>query len=603
MSRYSIWMGLTVVAMVGIGAARMEPGAGWPGRWGEGRVGFVDGEGAAGWPGREAARPKIVNIINFIRLLEPRDSAITEEVLYQTVVKQVEEMKRYRLGGTFLLQYDALMDPRYQRLLKRLPRDSFEIGAWWELPQPLVEKAGLVWRGRYPWDWRANVGFSTGYTPGEREKLVDVYMADFKKIFGYYPRSVGSWFIDAHTLDYLYRKYKIVASCNCKDQYGTDGYTLWGGYWNQAYYPSKINSYMPAQHASSQIPVPIFRMLGSDPIRQYDDGLGAERQRVITLEPVYPQAGGDSAWVDWYFKQMVEGSCMEYGYTQAGQENSFTWDAMAKGLAVQLPLIARLRDEKKVKVETLAQSGEWFRRHYAVTPATAVTVLEDVKGSDKKTVWFDSRWYRVNLLWEKGGLRFRDIHLFNEHFPSVYTLHKATSNECSFFTLPFVDGYLWSAPGTIAGLRCKAVIGGKETLLEGGDPVVTDSVEGRLHIVWPLKNISGTMVMDLDERRIKIKIMGAGGQRPGAEGRVMGAESADWFLDLSVADRARLPWVTIGAHRVDCRFEQMDYAIVSEAGVFSGEGGSTALRIRPERGILVLDMATASSPVSSPARF
>jgi len=76
------------------------------------------------------APPKIVNIVNFIRLLEPRDSAITEDVLYQTVVKQVEIMKKYKLGGTFLLQYDALMDPRYQQLLKSLPKDSFEIGAW-----------------------------------------------------------------------------------------------------------------------------------------------------------------------------------------------------------------------------------------------------------------------------------------------------------------------------------------------------------------------------------------------------------------------------------------------------------------------------------------
>jgi hypothetical protein len=104
------------------------------------------------------------------------------------------------------------------------------------------------------------VGFATGYTPAEREKIIDVYMADFKEVFGYYPRSVASWFIDAQTLKYMYDKYQIVASANCKDQYGTDGYTLWGGYWNQAYYPSKINSYMPAQNAANQIPVPIFRM-------------------------------------------------------------------------------------------------------------------------------------------------------------------------------------------------------------------------------------------------------------------------------------------------------------------------------------------------------
>jgi hypothetical protein len=70
-------------------------------------------------------RPRIVNIINFIRLCEPRIESYTEEVLYETVAKQVETMKKYRLGGTFLLQYDALIDSRYQLLLKGLPADSF----------------------------------------------------------------------------------------------------------------------------------------------------------------------------------------------------------------------------------------------------------------------------------------------------------------------------------------------------------------------------------------------------------------------------------------------------------------------------------------------
>jgi len=532
-------------------------------------------------PIKEKDHPKIVNIVNFIRLLEPRDAKITEEILYETVVKQVELMKRYQLRGTFLLQYDALLDPRYQKLLKSLPPGSFEIGAWWEIPQPLVEKAGLKWRGRYPWDWRADIGFSTGYSPDEREKLADVYMSDFRKVFGYYPKSVGSWFIDAHTLNYLYEKYKIVASSNCKDQFGTDGYTLWGGYWNQAYYPSKINSYMPAQNESNQIPVPIFRMLGSDPIRQYDEGLGTGRQGVITMEPVYKKAGGDAAWVNWYFKEFVEGNCMEYAYVQAGQENMFTWDAMAKGLEIQLPLIARLRDEKKVKVETLAESGQWFREHYKVTPATSVTVKEDLKGSDRKTVWFDSRFYRCNLLWEKGGLRFRDIHLFNENFPSVYTTSKATSNECSFFTLPFVDGYTWSTPDKIAGLRFKAIINGKEIMIEGRDPVVTDSIPGKLYITWPLKSFNGTLVMDIDERKIKISITGAG--------------SVDWFLDLSAADNASLPFKTISPYRLDCRFENMDYSITTTEGSFSKPNDAMALRITPKMNTMILNLASTNT--------
>jgi hypothetical protein len=524
----------------------------------------------------EGERPKIVNIINFIRLLEPRDPKITEDVLYQTVVKQIGLMKKYKLGGTFLLQYDALMDPRYQQLLKTLPKNSFEIGAWWEIPQPLVENAGLKWRGRYPWDWRANIGFSTGYTPAEREKLVDVYMADFKKIFGYYPKSFGSWFIDAHTLAYLYNKYHIVASCNCKDQYGTDGYTLWGGYWNQAYYPSKLNSYMPAQNEKNQIPVPIFRMLGSDPIRQYDTGLGKVRQDVITLEPVYPHAGGDSTWINWFFKEFVNGASTGFAYTQAGQENSFTWDAMSKGLQLQFPLIKQLRDENKIRVETLAESGEWFKAHYRVTPATSVTVNHDLPGSNDKTVWFDSRFYRANLLWENGGLRFRDIHMFNENFPSKYETEAATSNECSFFTLPIVDGYLWSNHTTFAGLLFKTIINGKETEIEGGNPIISDQTTGELLVVWPLKNMKGALHITFTEQQINIA--------------VTANSTAKWYLDLQTADHAKLPFTTIGQKQINAEFEGMKYKMTALKGAFSKTDNFVQFRILPVDNSIILKL-------------
>ena len=522
-------------------------------------------------------RPKIVNIINFIRLLEPRERKITEDVLYQTVVKQIELMRKYKLGGTFLLQYDALMDPRYQQLLKGLPLDSFEIGAWWEIPQPMVEKAGYKWHGRFPWDWYANIGFTTGYTPEEREKLADVYMQDFNKIFGYYPKSVASWFIDAHTLNYLYEKYHIVASANCKDQYGTDGYTLWGGYWNQAYYPSKINSYMPAQHAENQIPVPVFRMLGSDAIRQYDNGLSSNGQGVVTLEPVYKFGGGDSTWVNWYFKEFVKGESMEFAYVQAGQENSFTWNAMKKGLELQLPLIASLRDQHKVEVETLAQSGTWFRKNYKVTPATSVTVNNDIRNGELKTVWFNSRFYRINLLWENSTLRIRDIHLFNEKFPSVYEKEPTTSNECKFFTLPFVDGFLWSAKQQIAGLRFKVMADGKETALVGGDPVITSIHKGTLHIAWPLKSTVGTIVIDLTENEINLSLKSE--------------QPLDWILVLGTSDKAKLPFTKIGSNKIDCNFDGFDYAVKAAKGVFLPVEVGAGFKIKPENNRVVLNLS------------
>jgi hypothetical protein len=525
----------------------------------------------------EVVHPRIVNIINFIRFCEPRYKEITEDVLYQTVVKQIEVMEKNNLGGTFLLQYDALIDPRYQKLLKNLP-ENFEIGAWWELPQPLVEKAGIKWRGRYPWDWAANVGFSIGYSPAEREKIVDVYMNEFKRVFNRYPKSVGSWFIDAHTLLYMYKKYNLAASCCCRDQIGTDGYTLWGGYWNQAYYPSEKNSYMPAQNEKNQIPVPVFRMLGSDPIRQYDDGLGKEKQGVATLEPAFSKnGGGDSTWVNWYFKEFMNGACMKYAYVQAGQENSFTWKRISAGFELQMKLFAKLRDENKIKVETLSQTSRWFRQNFKTTPATSVTALNGLKGDNSKTVWFNSRFYRANILWENGTLRFRDIHLFDEKLPSDYLTAKCTTANCAFYTLPVIDGHQWSNENIISGLRLKVDINGKEMMIEGGQPVVNDSEKGKLHIVWPLKNLTGNFLIDFDERGIKMKI----------ESKT----SIAWFLELITAGSVELPYTKISEKKINCKFKGLDYHVNMNKGSISVPGKKIVFRLIPAEGIISMDFS------------
>ena len=406
---------------------------------------------AAGKAGSEA--PRIVNIVNFIRNIEPRSEEITETVLYETVARQAAQLAEYGLPATFLLQYDALINPRYRKLLTQDVYPGTEVGGWWEITQPHVEAAGLKWRGRYPWDWHADVGFATGYTPEERRKLVDVYMEKFKEIFGKYPTAIGSWFIDAYTLGYMYDKYGIVASCNCKDQIGTDGYTLWGGYWNQAYYPSRVNAYMPAQTREGQIPVPVFRMLGSDPIYQYDNCVGGALQGVISLEPVYGDSGGSRQWVEWFFRSMFEEPCLAFAYTQAGQENSFTWGSIEKGLNIQIPLLANRFRKGEIRVETLTRSGEWFRENFPVTPPMAVTALTDYREKDRKTVWYNSRYYRTNLLWEGGALCIRDIHMFDQRMESDYYRKAGTTNQCVYTTLPVVDGCMWSTREQLAGLR------------------------------------------------------------------------------------------------------------------------------------------------------
>jgi len=445
----------------------------------------------------DAGQPRIVNIYNFVRNSDYR-VADSKNVLLETTRQQIQLLKKANLPATWALQYDALMNPCYQKLFKEESRTNDEIAAWWEIPQGLAEKAGLIWRGQHEWDPAANVGFSPGYTTVERRRLVDVYMADFKAIFGYHPRTVGSWYIDEVTLAYMAGRYGIVASCNCKDQAGTDGYTLWGGYWNQAYYPSRLNAYMPAQTRAGQIEVPVFRMLGSDPIYQgYSPGMW-------TLEPVYPQAGGSADWVAWFMNDLIHQPALAFGYTQAGQENSFGWEAMKTGLIRQIELLAKLAKAGEIRVETLAEAGEWFRHSYALTPPTSVIALDDWKHEGRKSVWYDSRFYRVNFLWQNGGLFIRDLHCFDENVVSPTHNTALTTRSLAYETLPVMDGALWSrVGGEPVGIWPVLLSSDGATwpMTPEGQPVVKEVNAKELNIQQPLKG-GGTFSMVCGETNI-----------------------------------------------------------------------------------------------------
>ena len=517
--------------------------------------------------------PRIINIINFIRQTDYRIEN-SDSLLYQAVKEQLKLINRYNLPATFLLQYDALIKPEYQQLLKSQLNQQSEIGGWFEITQPQVEDAGLEWRGEHSWVSHANIAFSTGYTKDEREKLVDVYMEKFKEIFGEYPKSMGSWYIDAHTLNYMYEKYGIIASCNCKDQVGTDGYTLWGGYWNQAYYPSKLNGYMPAQSQKQQISVPVFRMLGSDPIYQYDDGLGNDRQGVISLEPVYTQAGKNKAWVHYFFNSIVDQPCLAFNYAQAGQENSFTWDAMKDGLEMQIPIIDSLQRTQKIQVLTLAETGKWFKDKFSTTPATAVTVLNDIRNENNKTVWFNSRYYRANLLWKNQDFSFRDIHLFDERFKSQYVDKPGESSQFFFYTLPMVDGYMWSTPEDRAGMQIvQHISSGEKKVIQFNSPTITEPDIKTLEVTCTdEENHSFKMTFTESDFEITCDT---------------NDKDFRWSLDLHTAS-SELPFKEIEGQNIMAEFQGFKYVIRCLDGK-PEISGDCALRISPIQNRIKID--------------
>lgn len=390
----------------------------------------------------------ILNIVNFIRGYnsEPQPEGET----YHTVLEQIKLIDKYNFKSTFLIQYDALTFPEYQKLMPSLDKNRYEVGVWFEIHKPLAEDCGIEWKGEREWDGHVQFGFPMGYTKAERARMVDKLFEKFYEVMGYYPRVFGSWFFDSFTVRHITEKYGLDALCNCKEQYGTDGYTLWGSYYGQAYYPSKTNVFIPAQNYDEQLPVPLFRMLGSDQVYQYDYGMNEDSsarqaQGVITLEPVYKEAGGGlPEWVDWYMKENFNGECLSFCYAQAGQENSFGWQKMKDGLRYQFNEFARLEKEDKIEIETLGESGKWFKNTYSATPASAITAHSAFDDPEKDSVWYCSKNYRINLYGADKHFRIRDLHIFDESIEDPFENNVCKENYAVYETLPVVDGFLFS---------------------------------------------------------------------------------------------------------------------------------------------------------------
>ncbi|MEG0710679.1 MAG: FN3 associated domain-containing protein [Niameybacter sp.] len=413
----------------------------------------------------------LVNIYHFIRKSTYNDGVFTWED-FDTLKNEMDILKQHQLPATYALKHDAVMDAQYTRLIKSMVDEKDEIGAWWEITQEMADKAGVTWKGCDVIDLHVKAGYSLAYTPEERKKLIDVYMKDFKEVYGYYPKTIGSWVMDIVSFEYAKEKYGVIGGALCRDQKGIDGFTLWGGYVNGAYYPSKVNENIPAQSHEMQVDMPIFKLLGPDPIYNFEAEVREGAGGIYTLEPAWT-CGQSETWVKWLFDCITKEEQLGYGYTQAGQENSFIWGNVGDGFEMQMRHIANLRKENKIRVESLRDSSLWFKKKYQLTPPVTYTATNDWNETfDLKTTWYSSRFYRSSLMLDKGVLSIRDLYIFDEQYPSRYLNSAIDNNESIFDALPILNACYWStkeqrASIEFVNLTTGEVIAGQEVTFEG----------------------------------------------------------------------------------------------------------------------------------------
>ena len=157
---------------------------------------------------------------------------------------------------------------------------------------------------------------------------------------------------------------------------------------------------------------------------------------MITLEPACKGGGGDPRWIDWFLKENFNGECLTY----------------------QFAAFAKLQREGKITVETMGESGRWYQKMYETTPASAVTAHSAYDDETKNTVWYSSKYYRVNLFGDQDSMKIRDLHIFSENYPNPFEDTVCTENFAVYDTLPFIDGNRQSGDGILAGKRTGIVL-------------------------------------------------------------------------------------------------------------------------------------------------
>ncbi len=345
-----------------------------------------------------AAEKKAITIVNPIR---GQDFWNYSYDILATPKKQYELINKDNVEATWLVRYDALKNDQVVSFLKSL-NPKQEKGVFLEITPTLTQDAGVTYNQSASWHYSKSV-LVIGYSQPDRLKLIDTVMKRFKEVFGAYPKSVGAWWIDAYSLQYLHDKYQVEVNMDVSDQFSTDGYQVWGQYWSSPFYPSKKNALMPASSEAEKIGLTTIQWAGRDPFNGYGNGVFESTYSVQANDYILHDLGID------YFKKLIA----PYSQIVVGLENDFDWNKFGEEYSKQVEYSASLQSQG-VDVLTMQHFGQIYKNANPKMSPKLTISADDPLGSNGKVVWYQTEKYRVGLFVNNEGVVIRDLRQFND---------------------------------------------------------------------------------------------------------------------------------------------------------------------------------------------
>lgn len=373
-----------------------------------------------------AKSPAFVSIVNPVRGNDFWD--LKNQKPETAVLGQIAILQEFNLPATWLLRFDALSNEIIVNELKNRTLD--EKGLFLEITPSWADQAKVSYHKSVNWH-AAGSAFLTGYERGEREKLIDKSFEKFREVFGLYPKSVGAWWIDSYSLDYMQKKYGIISGLIVADQYTTDNYQIWGQYFGTPYYPAKNNALHPAQSQQDKIPVVLSQWALRDPVNGYGSGVFESTFSVQPNDYIdYHKLGID------YFSKLVniytEQEFNQFGSVVVGLENTYDWSKYGKEYKNQISVLRQKNQSGLLNIVTLSDFASWYQKTFPQLSPEQIIVADDPLGSINKVVWFMNPYFRAGWFYNQEGSVFRDIRQYVEGEEEI--CFQKSCNEVNFAT-------------------------------------------------------------------------------------------------------------------------------------------------------------------------
>lgn len=259
----------------------------------------------------------------------------------------------------------------------------------------------------------------------DKIRIVDDVFGKFYDIFGFYPESTGSYYMDADLTNYIKSKYPSVkcAVATCWEEgpkaYHTcnnSWYTLFdGGPWNP-WIPSKQNTHAPAANEEEDSGIVAIPHLSRDLIACYDgngSNFGTHPQNVLrgmiydTKTWEYPYLYNI---IDQYraLAKYNDGYSYNMMFVGPGWLNKMgRWEApyelLKKSYEDGMAYYGKLKKEGKLKDLTMAEFADYYREKKTYEEPECALWRDILYGSDKQVFWYTDPYMRACINMDQGG--------------------------------------------------------------------------------------------------------------------------------------------------------------------------------------------------------